>query len=99
MPGPTTAVRWVDLKLTAIKVYAVHQAPGGETALTEHYFYPNGPTAQEALDAKWQKLTGSDVQASGPAELTVMFGRRLQVCARSMTHATGCSKKETHAVQ
>lgn len=47
----------------------------------EHYFYPSGPDAQKALETKWHELTDAEAQSSGPAELAVMFGRRLQVCA------------------
>lgn len=56
------------------------QASDTVTAFSEHYFFPKGPAAQAALDKRWQDLTATEaVHPAVPLNLTVMFGRQLQV--------------------
>lgn len=56
------------------------QASDTATADSEHYFFPRGPAAQAALDRRWQELTAVEAEHPAvPLELTVMFGRQLQV--------------------
>ena len=66
------------------------QASDTATAASEHYFFPRGPAAQAALDKRWQELTAEDsVHPAVPLELTVMFGRQLQVliAVKCLTHS------------
>ena len=56
------------------------QASDTVTSVSEHYFFPHGPATEAALDKRWRDLTATEaVHPPVPLELTVMFGRVLQV--------------------
>lgn len=67
-------------QLSAEQDYRRLLASDTATAFSQQYFYPQGPAAQAALDQRWQELTFTTAQhPAQPLELTVMFGRSLQV--------------------
>lgn len=45
---------------------------------TAAYFFPLGPAAAHALERQWERVTGGG-GGGAPAELDVMFGRKLHV--------------------
>ena len=77
------------------------QASNAATAFSENYFFPEGAASQAALDKRWQDLTATEAQhPAAPLQLTVMFGRQLQVPlhahADSPPNAGFCQLPETH---
>ena len=75
------------------------QASDTATAASEHYFFPLGPAAQAALDKRWQQLTAVEaVHPAVPLELTVMFGRQLQVMIAVKCLALFCRTKSSYSI-
>lgn len=67
-------------QLSAEQDYRRLLASDTASAFSENYFFPKGPAAHAALDKRWQELTATQAETPAvPLQLTVMFGRRLQV--------------------